>query len=211
MAIIEREAALVTKVGSDQVLLLPYTNIANVEGGVASVNGVTPDTSGAVTIPVATASKAGTMKIYAVTGTNTDGAINQSVVTSLLNGKLSTTGTAAKATADASGNVITSTYATKTELSDSSEAAVEIAQEYTDQVVAGIKVKKITFTATDSKWGAISDGKYPLTIAANGGEFMNCYRTNGSVYNRVDVDVTVSGNNIIIYSLDKFAGYMTYL
>jgi hypothetical protein len=35
-----------------------------------------------------------------------------------LNGKLSTSGTAAKATADASGNTITSTYATKTELTN---------------------------------------------------------------------------------------------
>ena len=72
-------------------------------------------------------------------------------------------------------------------------------------------VTKVTFTATDSRWGTASNGKYPLTIAASGGEFLNCYRTNGSVYDKMDVSVTVSGNNIIIYSLDKFAGYMTYI
>ena len=72
-------------------------------------------------------------------------------------------------------------------------------------------VTKVTFTASDSKWGALSNGRYPLTISASGGEFLNCYRTNGSNYDKMDVNVTVSGNNIIIYSLDKFAGYVTYV
>ena len=72
-------------------------------------------------------------------------------------------------------------------------------------------ITKVTFTASDSKWGSLSNGRYPLTISASGGEFLNCYRTNGSNYDKMDVNVTVSGNNIIIYSLDKFAGYMTYL
>ena len=72
-------------------------------------------------------------------------------------------------------------------------------------------VTKVTFTASDSKWGALSNGRYPLTISASGGEFLNCYRTNGSNYDKMDVNVTVSGNNIIIYSLDKFAGYVTYI
>ena len=72
-------------------------------------------------------------------------------------------------------------------------------------------VTKVTFTASDSKWGSLSNGRYPLTISASGGEFLNCYRTNGSNYDKMDVNVTVSGNNIIIYSLDKFAGYMTYI
>ena len=72
-------------------------------------------------------------------------------------------------------------------------------------------VTKVTFTASDSKWGSLSNGRYPLTISASGGEFLNCYRTNGSNYDKMDVNVTVSGNNIIIYSLDKFAGYVTYI
>lgn len=74
-----------------------------------------------------------------------------------------------------------------------------------------LTVTKVTFTDSDSKWGELSDGRYPLTISASGGEFLNCYRTNGSNYDKVDVDVTVSGDNIVIYSLDKFAGYMTYI
>lgn len=72
-------------------------------------------------------------------------------------------------------------------------------------------ITKVTFTDSDSNWGELSEGRYPLTISASGGEFLNCYRTNGSNYDKVDVNVTVSGDNIIIYSLDKFSGYMTYL
>ena len=40
--------------------------------------------------------------------------VQNKVINSALNEKLSTTGTAAKATADANGNVITDTYTTKT-------------------------------------------------------------------------------------------------
>ena len=43
-----------------------------------------------------------------------------------MNGKLSTSGTAAKATADASGNTITSTYATKTELNGKANSATTL-------------------------------------------------------------------------------------
>lgn len=48
---------------------------------------------------------------------------NEKSITALQTGKLDTTGTAAKATADASGNVITTTYATKTELGAKADSA----------------------------------------------------------------------------------------
>ena len=108
-----------------------------------------------------------------------------------LNGKLSTSGKAASAT-----------------VADSANAVAWANVSGKPSIPA---VTKVTFTASDSRWGTASNGKYPLTIAASGGEFLNCYRTNGSVYDKMDVSVTVSGNNIIIYSLDKFAGYMTYI
>lgn len=57
---------------------------------------------------------AGITKLYTGTGSNTDGTMTQSAITTALNGKLSTSGNAAsatKATQDGSGNVITSTYA----------------------------------------------------------------------------------------------------
>ena len=48
---------------------------------------------------------------------------NEGSITALQTGKLDTTGTAAKATADADGNVITTTYATKTELNAAEKIA----------------------------------------------------------------------------------------
>ena len=75
-------------------------------------------------IPTATTSKAGIVQLdnTPVANSNnaiTSGAVNTALATvdSSIATKLDTTGTAAKATADASGNTITMTYATKTELS----------------------------------------------------------------------------------------------
>lgn len=72
-------------------------------------------------------------------------------------------------------------------------------------------VTKVTFTASDSKWGSASGGYYPLTIAHGGKNLFAVYRTNGSNYDRVAVSDTVSGSNNIIYSLEKFAGYALFI
>ena len=68
------------------------------------------------TYTTGTTTYSGTTKLYTGTGSATDGTLTQKAITDALSGKLSTSGTAAKATADANGNTITSTYATKTEL-----------------------------------------------------------------------------------------------
>ena len=98
------------------------SNITNSSGtisltktNVTSALGYTPPTTN-TTYSTGTASTSGITKLYTGTGTNTDGTMTQSAINTALSGKLNTTGTAAKATADASGNTITSTYATKTEL-----------------------------------------------------------------------------------------------
>lgn len=96
-----------------------------VSGGKISINkanvtsalGYTPPESD-TTYTVGTATYSGTTKLYTGTGSNTDGSMTQSAITTALNGKLSTDGTAAKATADASGNNIANTYATKVELAN---------------------------------------------------------------------------------------------
>lgn len=90
-------------------------------GLVTSVNGKTPDTNGNVTItvgsdytlPTATSSTLGGIKIGSnITVSSGTISLTSSNVTNALGfTPLSTTGTAAKATADASGNTITSTYA----------------------------------------------------------------------------------------------------
>ena len=69
-------------------------------------------------------------------------------------------------------------------------------------------IAKTTFTATDAKWGTASGGYYPLTIPLGGKNFFGVYRANGSNYDKVECAATVSGTNIIIYSIEKFAGYV---
>lgn len=69
-------------------------------------------------IPTASTSTAGKVKLDTSPTSGSNNAITSGAVYTALSDKLSTTGTAAKATADASGNTITTTYATKTELSN---------------------------------------------------------------------------------------------
>ena len=67
--------------------------------------------------PVAATDKAaGLTKLYKNSGAGEDGTMTQKAITNQLANRLPVDGTAAKATADAEGNVITTTYATKTEL-----------------------------------------------------------------------------------------------
>lgn len=101
---------------------------------------------------------------------------------------------ATKATQDASGNVITSTYATKDEV--------------TEAVTGAASVTKTEFTASSANWGTLSDGYYPFTLAASGKHFLGMYRTNGSTYESVMVDAVESDSNIIIQSTEKFAGFI---
>lgn len=72
--------------------------------------------------------------------TTSTNAVQNKVITSALNGKLSTSGTAAKATADASGNVIVDTYETK------------------GNAITGLSVsgKVITYTKGDGNTGTIT-------------------------------------------------------
>lgn len=69
------------------------------------------------TYTTGTASSFGLTKLYTATGSATDGTITQSAITTALNGKLASNGTAVKASADASGNTITSSYASSIALS----------------------------------------------------------------------------------------------
>ena len=68
-------------------------------------------------VPAATTSNAGIVQLDNEPVANSNNAITSGAVYTALTDKLSTTGTAAKASADASGNNIADTYATKTELS----------------------------------------------------------------------------------------------
>ncbi len=84
----------------------------------ATVSALQGTVSGHTTQIAGKADKATTLAGYGIT----DGA-TKTELTEGLEGKLDTDGTAAKATADASGNVITTTYATKTELGAKADAS----------------------------------------------------------------------------------------
>ena len=68
---------------------------------------------------------------------------------------------------------------------------------------------KVSFTASDSKWGAISSGLYQLTIPHSGKSLVGgVHKTDGSSNYEVLVDVDCQASNVVIYSADKFAGYI---
>ena len=72
-------------------------------------------------------------------------------LTSGLAGKLDTTGTAAKATADAAGNVITDTYATKTELGAKADSATVTALDKAAEKIAN-RVTEVSGTSDDAHY-----------------------------------------------------------
>lgn len=185
--------------------------IANVDNLQANLDAkaslASPAFTGTPTAPTATA------------GTNTTQVATTAFVTTAVANKTSVA-TATKATQDGSGNVITSTYATKTELTNglagkantsTTLAGYGITNAYTKTEVDnkfGAIVEKITFTTSD--WGTITNGNYPLTIAKNKA-CLGVYMVDGSNYNKVEVGITTSGNNNIIYSPNKFSGYALFV
>ncbi len=82
--------------------------------GVYTISATDSDT----TYGTATADVAGLVKLYADQGTSTEGTMTQAAITNALNGKLATDATAVRATADAAGNNIAETYATKDAVAD---------------------------------------------------------------------------------------------
>lgn len=67
-------------------------------------------------------------------------------------------------------------------------------------------VSKSTFSTTS--WGAASNGFYSLTIASNGKHAIAVYKTVGSISTQVNCTISIDGSNVIVYSVDKFAGYI---
>jgi hypothetical protein len=109
---------------------------------------------------------------------------NSTSITNIINGT-TTVGKATKATQDASGNVITSTYATKTE--------------------SDAKVKKVTFSDY-----TLSDDEYTYTVnIGENYEVIAVYKASGSSYVKIDtVGLEKSGSNAIITADIKLSGYL---
>lgn len=96
-----------------------YAQIPNGRAYVKSVNNITPDSNGNVTVNVGSGGGTGGTNITVdstLSSTSTNPVQNK-VIYAALNNKLDKNGTATYATCDSSGNIISNTYARKTELS----------------------------------------------------------------------------------------------
>ena len=146
---------------------------------VAAINEVAKEAADAATAASAADTKAGQAQtaadtaqgdvdaLEAVVNHETTGlAAAHTAIDALESGKLDKTGTAARATADASGNVITTTYATKEEVADLPTAAnLALKQDKTDNslattsktVVGAINEVRGTANAANTAAGAAQD------------------------------------------------------
>ena len=145
-----------------------YTDLLNrPDYVVQSVNNVRPDENGNVSISVSGGSNVTVDTVLSPTSTN---AIANKTVYNALSGKLDKTGTAEYATRDGAGNIITDTYAKKSEVSggvSTSESNTWTAQQnfhdlmldrekYTTYVVNGTSDTPITSTMVYAVTGAFT-------------------------------------------------------
>lgn len=96
-----------------------YAQIPNGRAYVKSVNNITPDSNGNVTINLGSGGGTGgtNITVDSTLSSASTNPVQNKVIYAALNNKLDKTGIAAYATCDSSGNIISNTYARKTELS----------------------------------------------------------------------------------------------
>lgn len=95
-----------------------YAQIPNGRAYVKSVNNITPDSNGNVTVNVGSGGgTGGNITVDSALSSTSTNPVQNKVLYAALNNKLDKNGTATYAARDSSGNIISSTYARKTELS----------------------------------------------------------------------------------------------
>lgn len=95
-----------------------YAQIPNGRAYVKSVNNITPDSNGNVTVNVGSGGgTGGNITVDSALSSTSTNAVQNKVLYAALNNKLDKNGTATYAARDSSGNIISSTYAKKTDLS----------------------------------------------------------------------------------------------
>lgn len=96
-----------------------YAQIPNGRAYVKSVNNITPDSNGNVTINLGSGGGTGgtNITVDSTLSSASTNPVQNKVIYAALNNKLDKNGTATYAACDSSGNIISSTYARKTELS----------------------------------------------------------------------------------------------
>lgn len=94
-----------------------YAQIPNGRAYVKSVNNITPDSNGNVTVNVGSGGGTGTnITVDSALSSTSTNPVQNKVLYAVLNNKLDKNGTATYAARDSSGNIISSTYARKTDL-----------------------------------------------------------------------------------------------
>lgn len=94
-----------------------YAQIPNGRAYVKSVNNITPDSNGNVTVNVGSGGGTGTnITVDSALSSTSTNPVQNKVLYAVLNNKLYKNGTATYAARDSSGNIISSTYARKTDL-----------------------------------------------------------------------------------------------
>ena len=143
-------------------------------------------------------------------------------LTSGLAGKLDTTGTAARATADASGNEITATYATKAEIENlATDANLALKQDKTDNslattnktVVGAInEVRGTANTASSTASAAQADATQALEDAATAQSAAEAAQSTATAVqnaiNNLDVS-TASGSGNVVTNVTQTNGKVT--
>lgn len=95
-----------------------YAQIPNGRAYVKSVNNITPDSNGNVTVSVGSGGgTGGNITVDSALSSTSTNPVQNKVLYAALNNKLDKNGTATYAARDSSGNIISSTYAKKTDLS----------------------------------------------------------------------------------------------
>ena len=138
-------------------------------------------------VPDASSSTKGLVQTEATPTANSTKVLTSGGAKTALDAKLDTTGTAAKATADASGNVITTTYATKTE--------VQTAQS----------------TANEAK--SIAEGRVRATAYANYQAMVTALNAAAATDFKVGDNIFIQAKNVPdlwIYSVESSSSTYTY-
>lgn len=75
-------------------------------------------------------------------------------------------------------------------------------------VPSSVTLTKIEFTETSPEWGNLAANKYTLTVPSHNRSPIGVYRKNELIYSTCLCDISLSGDNILIASYDKFEGYI---
>lgn len=153
-------AAAATKATQDSygnVIVTTYARKSDLSGYVKTINNQEPDTNGNINISTGGAGTGTNITVDTTLSSTSNNPIANKAVYTAVNNKLDKTGIAAYATRDSSGNVITDTYAKKSEVSGVVKSVNNIAPDSNGNVtitVSGGGSSSGVNTSTQNTWTA---------------------------------------------------------